>query len=188
MSRCSRRRMRTSASVSMNSLMSISRRSGSSARIRIPSRMHHRPRRQRVGQHAARVGGVVVGEAGHGPARLEVAQVLDEERGVERVGVVVVDGGLRGGGEGAAVLVVRVLGDEQAAVLAHARRGSCAASEVLPEPVPPAIPTRTVMAADYNRRLRWPLLRALVVLLRGGARPASGAAASSTRSRSARSR
>jgi hypothetical protein len=31
--------MRTSASVSMKSLMSISRRSGSSARIRMPSRM-----------------------------------------------------------------------------------------------------------------------------------------------------
>ena len=39
MSRCRRRRMRTSASVSMKSLMSISRRSGSSARIRMPSRI-----------------------------------------------------------------------------------------------------------------------------------------------------
>jgi hypothetical protein len=51
---------------------------------------------------------------GHRPAGLEVAQVLDEERRVERVGVVVVDGGALLLGQAAAVLVVRVLRDLQA--------------------------------------------------------------------------
>jgi len=37
---------------------------------------------------------MVVGEVGDGASRLQVAQVLDEERGVEGVGVVVVDRGL----------------------------------------------------------------------------------------------
>jgi hypothetical protein len=62
---------------------------------------HDRPRQQRVGQDPPRVGRVVVGEVGHRPARLQVAQVLDEQRRVERVGVVVVDGGARASGQSA---------------------------------------------------------------------------------------
>ena len=48
----------------------------------------HGPGRDGVGQHAPRVAGVVVGEAGHRPPGLQVAQVLHQQRGVEGVGVV----------------------------------------------------------------------------------------------------
>ena len=82
----------------------------------------HRSRGEGIGQHLARVGGVVVDEMGDRTAGLQVTEILHEERGVESVGVVVVDGGPGGGIEGGAVLVVRVLGDEQAALGAEARQ------------------------------------------------------------------
>ena len=93
-----------------------------------------------AGLGAARVRREVVDRHVDRAARAQRAQVLGEQRALERRRVVVVDLRALVGRQVALVAVVRVVLDRHAALGRH-RAASLCATVVLPEPVPPAIPT-----------------------------------------------